>query len=282
MEAFIGHSDPKVRECFAESPHIPAEIRSRLAEDPDFQVRWALAAGPQWERFQPRSTSLTEDAYDLLAYDARSEIRCELAQNWQTPAPLLIVLAMDPAAEVRRTVCSSWQRLPPRLREALLDDADQRVRRAAQLKGYRDRPELLGEILATGDVTQIAGEAQLPRALAEGYARSGDAARRHTVAENPYLGRDLVEELATDPDPGVRLRVSLRPELTEAQRAAIDYDPDLYQVRVPLPWIRERFPTLPPWPTTRYRLTRRCDAASRVTRALRWMWWGGSPAMTIT
>ncbi|MDP9862647.1 MULTISPECIES: hypothetical protein [Streptosporangium] len=232
VEAFIGHHDAKVRECFAGNPHVPAGIRSRLAGDPVLRVRRALAEDPQWHRFQPRTMPLTDAAYDLLAHDPCIEIRCEPAQNRQTPARILTTLAADPEAEVRRTVCSGWNLLPAPVRAALLDDKDPSVRRAAELKGYRERPGLLDKILVSDDATHVVGEAPLPRAMAERCARSSDAERRHLVAENPHLDRDLVEELSTDPDPRIRLRVSLRAELTEAERAAIAYDPELYRVPV--------------------------------------------------
>ncbi|MGV9774305.1 hypothetical protein [Streptosporangium sp. NPDC003464] len=235
VKAFVGHHDAKVRECFAGNLHVPAGIRSRLAGDPVLRARWALAEGPQWHRFQPRTTPLTDAAYDLLAHDPCIEIRCELAQSRQTPVPVLTVLAADPEPEVRRTMCSGWNLLPAPVRAALLDDKDPSVRRAAELKGYPERPGLLDKILASGDATRVVGEAPLPRAMAEHYARSSDTGRRRMVAENPHLDRDLVEELSTDPDLRIRLRVSLRAELTEAERAAIDYDSEPYRVRVPLP-----------------------------------------------
>ncbi|MBG0825973.1 hypothetical protein HS048_35470 [Planomonospora sp. ID91781] len=241
VKAFLDHPDAEVRACFAGNPHIPAEIRSRLAGDPELRVRWALAEGPQRRRFGSWATPLTGAAYDLLARDPCLEVRCALAQGWQTPASVLAVLACDPEPEVRKAACFGWDRLPEQIRATLLKDVDPSVRRVARLKGYPQRPDLLEEILTSDDALQVAGEAPLPRGVAEHYVRSDDTERRRLVATNPHLERDLVEELSTDPDPGIRLIVSLRPDLAEAERAAIDYDPDLHMVHLPLPWMRKVF-----------------------------------------
>jgi hypothetical protein len=68
------------------------------------------------------------------------------------------------------------------------------------------------------------------QALSQGVLNRADAERFlaegvHLVelAGNPSLLADLVDRLAVDPDDRVRLVVSLRPELTVAQRAAIDF-----------------------------------------------------------
>ncbi|MER7689828.1 hypothetical protein [Streptomyces sp. NPDC097610] len=72
--------------------------------------------------------------------------------------------------------------------------------------------------------------AALPEALRRGLLDRADAERFlaegvHLVelSGNPSLPADLVDRLAIDPAEGVRLAVSLRPELTEARRAAIDF-----------------------------------------------------------
>jgi hypothetical protein len=240
VDALVGHTDFKARACFAGNPHMTAETRSRLAADPDYRVRWALAAGPEWHRFQPRTTPLTDAAYDLLARDPHIEVRGELAQQWQTPGRVLAVLAADPEPEARGYVCRHWDTLPEAVKTALSNDPDPSVRRSVARHGWRERPDLFDEQVEEL-AEELVGEAPVPRVIAERYARSADAGHRRRIAGNAYLDRDLVDELAGDYDPGVRLEVSLRPELTEAERAAVDHDPDLYRVYVPLRWIRDGF-----------------------------------------
>lgn len=63
----------------------------------------------------------------------------------------------------------------------------------------------------------------LDRALAEALAGHQDDHERAAAAGDPRLPADLVARLALDPSDGVRLAVSMRPELTEQERAAIDY-----------------------------------------------------------
>ncbi|GLK99360.1 hypothetical protein [Dactylosporangium matsuzakiense] len=64
-----------------------------------------------------------------------------------------------------------------------------------------------------------------PLERAEAEARAGDASEwtRVAAAADPRLPADLVARLAVDPSPTVRLTVSMRAELSEEQRAAIDY-----------------------------------------------------------
>ncbi|MEV0645541.1 hypothetical protein AB0I28_09780 [Phytomonospora sp. NPDC050363] len=48
--------------------------------------------------------------------------------------------------------------------------------------------------------------------------------RAKGVVGNPNLPRELGVALGSDPDPYVRLHVSMHPGLTEAERAAVDYE----------------------------------------------------------
>jgi len=74
------------------------------------------------------------------------------------------------------------------------------------------------------DLEMLASDVLLAPDMAVGLAHDRRSEIRQAVAQNASLPADLVALLSTDPDPSVRLAVSMRPELTEAQRAAIDYE----------------------------------------------------------
>ena len=77
---------------------------------------------------------------------------------------------------------------------------------------------------ALGDPDPEPGEPPaLSRTQAERLAGDADERTRAGAAADPRMPGDLVERLATDPAEAVRLAVSMRPELTEDQRATIDY-----------------------------------------------------------
>lgn len=67
-------------------------------------------------------------------------------------------------------------------------------------------------------------------------ARSTAAYERRHAADAPNLPADLVAGLARDPEHAVRLAVSMREELTEAERAAIDYTVGPDDRIQPVPW----------------------------------------------
>ncbi|MER5336822.1 hypothetical protein [Micromonospora sp. NPDC002717] len=74
----------------------------------------------------------------------------------------------------------------------------------------------------TGSPSTPSDEPPLDRWEAEAKARDDNEWTRAAAAADPSLPTDLVAELAVDPSPAVRLAVSMRPELSEEQRAAIN------------------------------------------------------------
>ena len=76
------------------------------------------------------------------------------------------------------------------------------------------------------------------RALAaRAPARDASDWTRAGAAADPRLPADLVADLAVDPSPRVRLAVSMRPELTEAERANIEYEVGPADRIAPATWV---------------------------------------------
>jgi hypothetical protein len=126
----------------------------------------------------------------------------------------------DPAA--RRRAARAGEKLPPDERSALLADPDPEVWRAAALWECRRDARLTAELLRD---PKSAAEALRRGLIHRADAERCVAERTHlaALAENPSLPADLVEQLAVDPDEAVRLAVSLRSELDETRRMAINF-----------------------------------------------------------
>ncbi|MEU4733364.1 Mucin-2, partial [Streptomyces sp. NPDC023588] len=116
----------------------------------------------------------------------------------------------------------AWEILAPGERSALLADPHPEVRRAAALWECRRDARVTVELLRD---PKSAAEALRRGLLCRTDAERCVAERAHlaALAENRSLPADLVERLAVDSDEAVRLAVSLRPELDEARRMAIDF-----------------------------------------------------------
>ena len=223
VAAVLTHPVPGTRVHFAMSGQADAEQRARLADDPSPRVRAAVADGPEWTH-DPRAKvdPLPDAVCRRLLEDPDPSVRSALLHSRHLAPTFLASLLRhaDPAA--RRAALRVWDDLTPHARTTLLDDPDPELRRSAALRAcprdarltaaLLDDPATLPEVLRRG----LLGRADAERFLAEGT---------HLVelAGNPSLPADLVDRLAVHPDDGVRLAVSLRPELTEAQRAATDF-----------------------------------------------------------
>ncbi|WP_063804250.1 hypothetical protein [Streptomyces roseifaciens] len=239
IDAIVSHPDVKVRSAFAESPLAPGAQRARLVGDKP-KVRLALAAGPLI--FRRRPEPLPDETYERLFNDPRPIIRHEALMSPSLPARVLAGLADSPDPDLRHAACRAWHELTPEAREALLADEEPYVRRAAALRAapgdVRHAAELVGE-LDRWDLALLLTHGRLDRGLAERYAHSDEPSERMAIAENPSLPTDLVAHLARDPHHPVRLAVSARPELTETQRAAIDYEIGPGDRLRPLLWVWE-------------------------------------------
>ncbi|NNN33935.1 PE-PGRS family protein [Streptomyces sp. S3(2020)] len=240
-DAALSHPDWKTRMRAAENqPDITPEQWARviLGEESERQ-RWLLTmiAAERW-------AELDEDTCRRLAVDPSPRVRSEAARLRGLPADVSVALAADPDGGVRAVAClSAWSHLDAAAREALLVDPHGTVRIRSLLLHHRQHPMPRAvfetpEVQGVQDIRRQALETcRLERALAEHLARHGESDERRSLARNPRLDPDLVALLAEDSDADVRYVVAKRADLTEEQRARIDFEFDLDQHSWALDWV---------------------------------------------
>lgn len=268
VDAMINHPDFRVRGSIAESWHADPADRARLVDDPEPKVRRALASGP--EPFRMEVAPLPDAAYERLLSDPDAEVRYWAVRSRSIPPRILAGYADHADPAVRVAVCQVWDELALATREALLADPDTEVRRAAALRACVDDGALTDELLDTLDKwprEDVLMKGRLTRATAERLVASEDSGERHSAASNPSLPPDLVARLASDPEHHVRLAISVRPDLTEDERTAIDYQVDPKERLGPVRWVRnlgvDDIDVLRRCATSSHVLLRRSAAANR-------------------
>ncbi|MFG2990290.1 hypothetical protein ACGFZK_13530 [Streptomyces sp. NPDC048257] len=241
IEAVLVHPDRRVRIALAENGDVDPDQRARLVDDPAPAVHLALAHGPM--AYRRRVAPLPDWAYERLLNHPRGLVRSELISWSPTPAHVLAGLADHEDPVFRRAACRrAWHELANDVRERLLHDDDPEVRQEAAAQVCHEDEErttwLVGELGDDWRVSGILAKGRLTRELAEHLVAEGT--RLAAIATNPSLPPDLVARLAVDPDPRVRLQVSARPELSESERAAIDYTVGAEDRLSTLDWVWER------------------------------------------
>ncbi|BBC38906.1 hypothetical protein SGFS_102000 [Streptomyces graminofaciens] len=224
VDALVTHENWRVRGVFAQSSGAAPADRARLVDDPERRVRLELADGPR--PYHRTVEPLPDETYARLLSAPDRVVREMAACSSSIPDRILAANAGHDDPWVRKAVCRAWDLLAPDVHAALLADPDAGVRRAAARQACRTDEAHTDEVLAGVERHERRGvleEARLPRATAERLLDLDDPYDREALAANPSLPPDLVARLATDPEHDVRRAVSARPELTEEQRAAIDY-----------------------------------------------------------
>ncbi|MFC9941441.1 hypothetical protein [Streptomyces pratensis] len=242
VRAAAAHPDPWVRRILAENPHLPPAALAVLAEDADPRVRRiAVMTACEYEVALPAELTLR------LATDPDARMRWRATGLAGLPDGTALALAEDPDPLVRAASIGSWSwpRLRPEVRAAAEADPDPHVRKAVARAAHVavPLPTTVEGFLSETDERRrrdAAFTAPVDAALAAFLVTHEDSSLRHGAAHNPQVPKALALTLTADPEPSVRLAVSLRPDLTEKQRAAIDYS--VPPGRQPVPaWVRERF-----------------------------------------
>ncbi|MEU6371974.1 PE-PGRS family protein [Streptomyces sp. NPDC046909] len=226
VDALLDHPEWKTRLRAVEHQKLtPGQWDRVIAGEEPERHRFILAMLAADYRVE-----LTEDTCRRLAADPSARVRSEAARLTALPVDLAVTLAADPDGSVRAMACqTAWPRLDASARELLLADPDATVRARARLLHHREHP-MPRPVFEAVEVPEIRAKALetclLERELAEHLARHGEYTERRALAENPRLDLDLVLLLAEDSDAYVRSAVAKRADLTEEQRAAIDYEFD--------------------------------------------------------
>jgi hypothetical protein len=240
VDAAVGHPDRRVRGALVEyrgmhGPGLTADQWSRILVR-ETGARLALIL----ECAAERGAELTGPAYEALAAHPSAAVRAEAARLAGLPRHLHRGLLTDPEPRVRAAACAAvaWAELDSGAWAALLADPEPAVRRAVLLARHEEAPLTAEDIASLGDRPRAyAGEYRLERSLAERLCADADPATRRELAGNPFLDPGLVAVLAADPEDDVRLAVSVRPELTEEERAAVRVETGPERTRYPLPWV---------------------------------------------
>ncbi|MFD7784995.1 hypothetical protein ACFV4Q_18095 [Streptomyces nojiriensis] len=240
IEAILTHPERSVRAAFAENAYADPKQRARLMDDPSPRVHLALAMGPLPDGYAP-IRPLPDHVYPRLLAHPRELIRSETLGSPSIPPHVLAALWEHEDPAFRQAACRAWHACSDTARQALLNDPDPEVRQTALLSLPHPDAEQTARLLAELDghwkLSGLLNRAALSRDLAERLIT--DSENHIELAGNPTLPADLVELLATSPDPHVRLLVSARPELSEDRRMRIDHHIAPEQRLPPLTWVRE-------------------------------------------
>ncbi|MFF5970101.1 hypothetical protein ACFY7C_01100 [Streptomyces sp. NPDC012769] len=238
----VTHPDTRVRRILAENPHLPPDALATLAEDPDERVRRVAVVTACDNGLELPTESIVRAA---TAPDAR--LRYLATGLPGLPDETLLALAGDPDPRVRAAAIDSWSwpRLRPEVRAAAEAAPHPWVRKAVERATHVDAPlptTVDGFLTETDERRRAdaAFAAPVDAELAALLVTHENGSLRHHAACNPHVPTELALTLAADPDPSVRLAVSLRADLTEEQRVAIDYTVPTGRHPVPS-WVKERF-----------------------------------------
>ncbi|MGW6979251.1 HEAT repeat domain-containing protein [Streptomyces sp. NPDC054932] len=242
VQIVITHPDPQVRKDVTENYSLPADALAALTEDPDPKVRWrAVMMAGEYNHALPVELTVR------LATSSEARVRYAAIGLPGLPDGTRLALAEDPDPRLRAVALDSWSwpRLRPEVRAAAEADPDPRVRQAAARAAHIDAPlpTMLADFLAEPDERRredAAYGAPVDAELAAHLVAHDDTSLRRGAVRNPHVPAALALTLAADPEPSIRLSLSLRADITEEQRSSIEYT--LPTGRHPVPaWVEERF-----------------------------------------
>ncbi|MFI6417266.1 hypothetical protein ACIBG6_07615 [Streptomyces sp. NPDC050842] len=263
IDAALRHPVERVRRALARNLHVDPVRLAPLASDPSGLVRAYLAGGtrrkPRWVRPLPVDILVTFLTAQEGGEDGRvteTEIVGELWSSRQVPPSFPRDMAGHDHPALRLYAAYQWRSLTAAQRDALLDDPDPAVRKAARetswvldpeavearlpsigsrhgwsvLSAYALSPAVVELCFADDEVYPLALNRHIPADALARLASHPDAEIRRLVATRPDLG-PAAAELRQDPDEDVRMRARLQPSIRtwaefEAVQSVVDHGRD--------------------------------------------------------
>ncbi|MCX5295205.1 hypothetical protein OG898_01685 [Streptomyces sp. NBC_00193] len=196
-EEYLAHGESQ---ALAHNAALPPEIATRLAADPDPEVRAVRA----------KLESAGAGRHALFAADTEAQVRIALAGRPDLSAESLAALATDTDAGVRAALARRPE-LPEDLLRRLLTDTEPEVR--ARACGHGAPPDLHAVLLADPAtrkevVRSLELDPDTASALAADpvpYAASPHTGLRRAAARSERLPAELLRGMLEDEDPTVRM-----------------------------------------------------------------------------
>jgi hypothetical protein len=217
---------------------LPDTLVPRILDHPAADIG-AVMDGREW----------SDELFDIVASHPDVRLRAMLAQSGRVTAEQRVRMIDDPhlgvvMALLEGPFATRPQPLPVWAYRKLAEHPG--VKRRLRL--YHPAELSRAAVAAFADVEdeEIASWARAtpePKLMTVERARTiaaGDSAwERASIALEPDLPADVITTLSADPDPRVRTYVSMRPELSERQRAGIDYQVSTNDRLPRLDWVLE-------------------------------------------
>ncbi|MFJ2747036.1 hypothetical protein [Streptomyces sp. NPDC087297] len=233
VDEALHHPVERIRRALAHNLHVDPARLAPLASDPSGLVRANFARGsrhqPRWVRPLPYdilATFLTAQEGGEDGRLSEQDIIGELWSSRQIPLSFAQDMAGHDHPALRTSAAYQWRSLSAAQRDALLDDPDPGVRKAARESSWVLDPEAvearLPPIGSRYAVTVLCSYALSPAVVELCFAHD----MVNPLARNRHTPADALARLARHPDTEIRRLIATRPDLGPAAAAELRQDPD--------------------------------------------------------
>lgn len=230
---------PALVRGLSRNPALPDDLVPQILEHPAANVVDVMY-GREW----------SDELFDIVAAHPNVRIREMLARSSQVTSEQRARLVDDPAFDVVMALVEGpfTQPLPVWAYRKLAEHPKLRRWLTVPLLGPSELSRAAVAAFADLEDQEIAAWARAAPApepepmtaeRARTVAAGGSAWEKANLALEPVLPADVVTALSADPDQKVRTYVSMRPELSEQQRAAIGYQVSANDRLPRLAWVLE-------------------------------------------